>query len=213
MPRPSDEFRTSLERMAASYQETLSVETVSYFNSRGLGPDLLERYRIGTVNALVAEHASYNGMACIPYITPLGGVLALKFRVLHTCTTECQHTKYITPYPTLIYNTPALDRAEEMDLVAITEGEIDAITLDACCGIPAVAIPGVDVWTQHKEFPLLFQGFSRVLMFRDPDDAGKKLADHVTADVPMARVVRMDYDVNDMYMTYGCDEIRRLAGV
>lgn len=213
MGRLSNDFRKSLDSMVTSYQGTLSKETISYFNSRGLAPDVLERYRIGTVNALVAEHKKYNGMACIPYITPLAGVLALKFRVTHTCTTACEHQKYITPYPTLIYNTPAFDRAEQLDLIAITEGEIDAITLDACCGIPAVAIPGVDVWAQHKEFPLLFSGFSRVLMFADPDEAGQRLASRILEDVRGARMVELEFDVNDTYMTYGCDEIRRTAGV
>jgi hypothetical protein len=54
---------------------------------------------------------------------------------------------------TRLYNVSALHRASEF--IAVCEGEIDAITLDYKCGIPAVGVPGANSWKRHYSKLLL----------------------------------------------------------
>jgi DNA primase len=98
--------------------------------------------------------------------------------------------------------------------VALCEGEFDAIILDAYCGIPAVAIPGVDTWASRPEWREIFQGFSKVLVFADQDEPGRKLASKILHDLDTARLVSLPAkDVNEAYLSHGSDKIRELAGV
>lgn len=229
MQRLSDESRKSLEQMCATYQGALSVQATGYLHERGLTDQAIASFRLGTVTP-GGEHGMYKGMIAIPYLTTLAGVSGFKFRQPHKCGSECQHQKYITPYPTRMFNTPAFDTAERLGYVAICEGEFDAIILTALCGIPAVAVPGVDTWTQHKSWPLLFQGFGRVLVFKDNDqdrvvtangkekvrNPGRELAQRILSDVPSAQLVDTEglgADVTEIFLSFGADTIRELAEV
>jgi DNA primase len=224
MTRLSDEFRESLEKATARYEWALQSQegsqARSYLYGRGMQPHVIDAYRLGMVNADIPEHASYRGWISIPYITKLGGVVSLKFRRL-----DGGEPKYISPYLTRIYNALAFDKAEELGYIAITEGEFDAIILDGLCGIPAVAIPGVETWKAHPEWPELFRGFSRVLVFKDQDEdreqsdgkvrnPGRELADQITRALDTAHVVDLPAkDVNETYLEFGADRIREVAGL
>jgi len=203
--------------LAREYQAALSPAARSYLAGRGLDEGAIERYRVGEVTR-DSEHWKYAGMICLPYVTKRGGVVSLKFRQAHKCVEACPHEKYITPYPTRLYNAPAMDRADELGFIAICEGELDAITLDYHCGIPAVAVPGVKTWQQHGEWPSLFTGYQSVFMFADDDDEGRKLADRVKHDIRDAHTVTLESgkDVNEAYVSdpkAAVAEIRRKAGL
>ena len=92
---------------------------------------------------------------------------------------ECKHQKTYTPYPTRLYNTLAMDRADELGYVAVCTGEINTITLDHPCGIPAVGVPGDETWRKHPEWRRMFAGYSRVLVFPDDDESVTGVAGHV----------------------------------
>lgn len=213
--------------MAASYETALSDGARSYLLGRGISEAQLAYYRVGQVDNSHAEHADYAGMLCFPYVTKLGGIVSLKFRQAHDCTEACTHAKYISPYETRIYNALAFDQADQLGYIAIAEGEIDAITLDFC-GIPAVGIPGVETWKQHAEWRELFRGYERVYVFpdNDPDrvvivqgkevvkNPGKDLAKAINRDVDTARIITLPgKDVNDTFLAYGADSIRKAAGL
>lgn len=210
----SPESRKSLERMCSTYQEGISGDTTAYLHGRGLTDREIVSYRLGTVTA-GGEHSTYRGMVAIPYLTELAGVTGFKFRQAHKCD-GCEHKKYLTPYPTRIFNAPAFTVGERLGLVGICEGEFDAIILTSRCGIPTLGIPGVETWEKHKSWPLLFHGFSRVLVFRDPDEPGLKLARRIMADVPTAELVDfegVEGDMTDIFLNFGADAIREVAGV
>jgi len=214
--RLSIESLKSLERMCVTYQSAITDETVSYLHGRGLSDAAIVSYRLGTVTA-GGEHGMYRGMVSIPYLTELAGCVGFKFRRPHACTKECEHQKYLTPYPTRIYNPHAFTLGERLGFIAVCEGEFDAIILTAECGIPCVAIPGVETWEKHRSWPLLFQGFSRVLVFRDQDEPGMKLAKRILSDVPAAQLVDFEGlpqgDVTEIYLAWGADAIKEIAGV
>src|SRR5579859_7673932 len=220
--RLSDEFRESLAIAARRYELALDSDSParSYLRGRGISPGLAGAYRLGVVDGSIPEHSSYRGWISIPYITKLGGVVSLKFRRL-----DGGEPKYISPYPTRIYNAPAFDKAEELGYIGVAEGELDCIILDGLCGIPAVAIPGVETWKAHPEWPELFRGFSRVLVFKDQDEdreqadgkvrnPGRELADQITRALDTAHVIDLPAkDVNETYLEFGAAKIREVAGV
>lgn len=206
--RLSDEFRDGLAIAANRYHLMLGSSAQNYLLGRGINHDLIAGYRLGQVDGSVAEHASYKGWLSLPYITRLGGVVSLKFRRL-----DGGEPKYIGPYPTRIYNTLAFERAEQLGYIGICEGEIDTITADALCGIPAVGIPGIETWKAHPEWKELFRGFTKVLMFADPDEPGQRLATQILRDLDTAHLVALPGDVNETFLSHGSDFIRKAAGL
>jgi hypothetical protein len=216
LPRPSSELLRSLEAMTTAYQLALGDAGRSYLGGRGLTPEAVAYYRLGKVDRSHPEHEKYAGWISIPYITR-AGVVSLKFRNLR----PNAEFKYITEYPTRLYNTLALDRADKTGVLAITEGEFDCEILDFECGIPAVGIPGVDTYHAHPEWRELFRAYDRVLIFKDNDPPNKvtgkrpgdELAKALKRDIDTAREVRLPGDdVTKTYLEYGPDEIRRIAG-
>lgn len=140
--------------------------------------------------------------------------MRLEFRVSHDCTESCEHSKYISPYDTWIYNALAFDTADKLGYIATTEGAINAITLDFICGIPAVGIPGAKSWKQHREWPELFAGYGKVIHFKDvdADEAGDRLAELLSKDVDTAKVLTLpgDVDVNKFYLQHGNEGIQTI---
>lgn len=214
-----------MDSLASQYQAAMSPGVRSYLHGRGIDDAAIARYRVGEVSA-DSEHGSYAGMICFPYLTKLGGVVSLKFRQSHDCTEACdyirdgktkRHSKYIGPYDTRLYNTLAMDRADELGFIGICEGEIDALTLDYHCGIPAVGIPGVEVWKKHPEWKELFRGYRDVYVFEDTDESGKghELAVRVVRDIQGAHLVTLTSgkDANEAFLAKGIDEIKRKAGL
>jgi hypothetical protein len=180
-----------------------------------IGLESVVAYRLGLVDGSHDEHANYTGMISIPYLTRLAGPVSFKFRRAHDCTEACEHAKYLGPYESRLYNTLAMDKADRGGFIAAVEGEFNALILDAFCGIPAVGIPGAEMWKAHPEWRELFKGYSRVLLFPDADEAGEKLTHSITRDLDTAKVVRLPdgADANKAYLQVGADEIRRLAGI
>ena len=224
MTRLSAEFRESLAMMAAAYGLALLAEDSSaraarsYLSGRGLSMADFSKYAIGLVTGEFDEHAAYAGMLCFPYITTLGGVVSLKFRRAHDCTEACSHARFISPYPTRLYNTKALDWADKLGYVCIVEGEIDAIVLNELCGLPdecpAVGIPGVETWKAHPEWRELFRGYSKVYVFADSDEPGIELAKTIRKEIDTAEIVTLPgKDVNDTYLRFGPRAIRERINV
>lgn len=227
LPRLSSESLTYLDQMCVTYQQGMTAETAGYLLSRGLTAEVIDSYRLGTVTA-GGEHDDYQGMISVPYVTKLAGVVGFKFRQAHACSGECRHQKYLTPYPTRIYNALAFEQAERAGYIGIAEGEFDAVILTAMCGIPTVGVPGVETWTAHKSWPRLFDGFNRVLIFKDYEqdkvmpggktrNPGAELAKQILADVRSAEIVGLSHlgvkDASEMFAAFGADPIREAARV
>jgi DNA primase len=216
--RLSYELRKSLEAYTRAHQATLAEPegqaALGYLYGRGIGDELIARYRLGAVGASSPEYPGYAGMVSIPYLTRLGGVCAIKFRRPH----DGDGPKYLAPVgqATRIYNSLALDYADVLGYVAICEGEFDAICLTDCVGIPAVGIPGAETWKAHPEWRELFRGYDKVYMFPDDDEAGRGLEAAVKADVDQCQSVSLGKagkDVSDALRAAGAPFIRKAAGL
>jgi len=136
-------------------------------------------FRLGSVPDDYVGFERFAGMLAIPTLVANGRVTGFKFRSVD----EGEGQRYDQPdgQTGRLYNLRALPLAG--DWIALTEGEIDTISLGVL-GIHALGVPGVNGWKSHH--PLLLEGFRRVVLVRDADEPGKQL---------VTTLMRTDLDV------------------
>lgn len=179
----SPERRASLTAKANEYAANIH-QAVPYLLARGISEQVASMFSIGFVPYGQGE---FGGRVSIPYTTP-AGVVAIKYRSVD----GAQQPKYLNEsgLGVRLYNAQALIRAEHR--VVVTEGEFDAICVQAYCGIPAVAYPGADTWSKFPHWRHCFEGIPEVIVVADGDEAGQKAAARVAESIGWsARVVRM----------------------
>ncbi|WP_280350404.1 toprim domain-containing protein [Nocardia abscessus] len=174
--------------------------------------DEIDRFRLGYVEDPLLGHEMYKGHLAIPYLRwsqEYGwSVVAIRFRCIedHDCK-KLKHGKYLTEAgdrPRL-YNTLALLRPSP--IIAITEGEIDAITAQVC-GVPAVGVPGATSWQPHFREPFL--GYRTVYILTDGDDPGMQFGNVVAKSLPNAKILPSPpgEDVNSIVRAEGPKALR-----
>lgn len=207
------ERQKSLINAAVKYHKSLSGSAAEEFlASRGFPSERVEGYRFGYVADPEPGHEAYKGMLAIPYLRrSLDGVVtvaSIRFRTLKTASSG---PKYMTmPGDTpLLYNT--VDTIGNPDRIAITEGELDAVTA-SLSGIPAVGVPGANLWKDH--YARIFEGYERVYVLADGDSAGEELMKTVTKRLPNAIPAKMPpgLDVNDFVRAEGPHALRKRLG-
>jgi DNA primase len=139
----------------------------------------------------------------IPFITT-GGVVCVRYRSI-----DHSEPKYLTragDESTLFSVTSLLD---DTDTMVITEGEIDAMTLNQM-GISAVGVSGAKAWKRH--YRLLFEDYERVIVACDGDAAGRDFGRQVTDQIQGATAISMPdgEDVNSVYTTHGEESVRAM---
>lgn len=130
-------------------------------------------------------------MLSIPYLTIDREVVSIRFRTLDP---EDGRPKYLQPAGSeiTIYNMPALARNHKT--VIITEGEFDCLTLEDL-GYTAIGMPGANAWKPHYSRAL--DGFQRVIVAGDPDEAGQKFNETIMSSIRRATAMHMKADIND----------------
>ena len=190
--------RESLTRAAKYYHSALH-EAEDYLAGRGITLEAATRARLGVVLEPLTGHEAYINRLAIPYLTR-SGVVDVRFRSL-----DLSEPKYMgmAGASTHLYNVGSLFRASSY--ICICEGEIDTITLDAVCGIPAVGVPGVNNWKKH--YTRLLADFDKVFLFADGDNAGTDFGKSLSRELGNLVVVQMPEgeDVNSMYRLHGAD--------
>lgn len=216
--RLGSDARASLEEASIQYANALldQPESLAYLDSRGivLEPELEgldNEFRLGVVHeALMPEHEHYVGWITIPYLVPYGGTVGMKFR----CPPHLPHkSKYMT-HPgsgQRLYGVNAFQ--VNSDYIAVTEGELDTVVMTMQCGIPSVAVPGVNGW--RDEWVFCFEGYQNVLVFGDGDEPGRQFAEHMAYAIPAGRAVPMPegYDVSSYVIEFGPDALIERSGV
>lgn len=172
------------------------------------------RFGLGYVSEPALGHEHYQGMLCIPYVrrTARGEVrvVGMKFR----CILDHDHDghgkyMYLSGEEPRLYNTEPLARPGR--IVAVCEGELDAVALSAC-GVPAVGVPGATVWKDYFTDPFL--GFDTVIVLADGDAPGLEFARGVARRLENARVSQFPpgEDANSYYVEHGADKLRERIG-
>lgn len=213
-PLPKSQ-RESLEAATATFHEALKSEAGAparaYLAARGIDLDspeggaLAEKFRLGVVATDdVPGFERFVGRLVIPNICASGHVVHMKFRALGD-----EEPKYDSlALPSRLFNLQALNDAESV--LWLTEGEVDAISL-ALLGAPAVAIPGASSWKKHHARVL--DGFERLVLIQDDDEAGSDLADrlrHTDLPVHVVRPPRGYKDTNAALAAGRIDDLQEL---
>lgn len=205
-----------LEDASLTYQESLiSSEAMQYLEGRGLDENAVRTARLGICSNPLPGHEMFANLISIPYDTPAGGVVAMKFRRWK----DDSQPKYNAPLGqrTRLYNVLALQ--SPTDTIAICEGEFDAMLLHHMVGVPAVGISGSNNWKPH--FPRVLRGFPNILVVTDNDakqdgtNPGQDLASKILNDIPSARNVLLPpgMDVNEFYLAEGRAAVLKRLGV
>ena len=215
---PRSERPSLLKTAVTRYTEALDEDALAYLAARGIDPNVAATFRLGLVVEPAVGHDMFSGRLSIPYMTR-AGVRTVKFRCLedHDCAAE-KCPKYLglpgaRPY---MFNPGAL---LEGDVVAVCEGELDAVVCSGVVGILACGVPGVSSWKEH--FPRMFAGIPRVIVIRDHDvkqegrDPGKELSERIAKAIDRAVVVTppAGMDLTDWVLSEGPDKVRRSCGL
>lgn len=199
--------RTSLELATARFQEALAGGPgEAYLAERGIDLAVAADHRLGLAGTEVPGFERFVGRLAIPNISARG-VVGIKFRDI----TGTDDRKYDQPagQQQRLFNLRAL--LSDSDTIVLTEGEIDCITVSAL-GYPAVAVPGKNAWNERRHWRL-FEGYRRIVLFRDSDDAGAELVKKVLAsDLPVTVVQAPGHakDVNEAHVAGLDEDIRRI---
>lgn len=196
--KQSASHREYLTRAAKYYHSALH-EAEDYLGERGITLEHAQKVRLGVVLEPLTGHEAYINRLAIPYITR-SGVVDIRFRSM-----DLSEPKYmgLTGATTHLYNVSAFFRASSY--IAICEGEVDTITLDTVCGIPAVGVPGVNNWKKH--YSRLLADFDKVFLFADGDNAGTEFGKSLARELSNLTIVQMPEgeDVNSMYRMHGAE--------
>lgn len=182
------------------YRESLpGSQAAEYLASRGIPVN--QPYGLGYVGDPLPGHEMYRGCLAIPYMRKSDwrgwSVASIRFRRIDGGSPKYWTVEGDKPR---LYNTIALTRYSRD--MAITEGEIDAITAELA-GIPTVGVPGSQTWKPFMRE--LFLGYRIVNILSDGDDAGMDFAKQVAKTLPNARIIPMPdgEDVNSVVTKQG----------
>lgn len=206
---PSDSTRAELESALTKYHANLlapegSAVRAYLTEERQLTNEAIDHFRLGFTgeSPLLGDPPR---RISIPYLSH-SGPTQIRYRSVDP--NPGMH-KYLGSkgHGTRLFNTLAL--RSDSQKVYITEGEIDCITA-WMCELPCVGVPGAENW--KKGYWRLFR-HREVVVLADAGEAGKKLADAISRDIHLAKIVVMpDDDVNDFFCQYGADELRLYVG-
>jgi DNA primase len=203
---PSDSLRAFLEKASKSYHRQLTPDVVGYLAERGIDREAAERFQLGFVDDPEPGHEAYRGCLAIPYLTPSGSVVSVRFRTLPPAEKKYMTVAGDTPR---LYNTESLERGTRS--VCVTEGELDCVIAELC-GLPAVGLPGATSW--KKIFSRLLAHYENVFLLSDDDSAGQAFAETLGRGLPNVRNCPMrGGDVTSFYLEHGPEALKEKVGV
>lgn len=219
---PSPKQRALLDRSTSEYAECVDLAR-DYLTSRGFETEWIDKFRFGYVLDPVPGHEMMKGRLSIPYVTP-AGVVNIKFRCIEdhgvgedgvprSCKKDFGHEKYYAASGAGTYLYGIESFWADSPYICITEGELDRCTA-VMAGMPAVGVDGATKWQAHWQY--CFEGYEEVVVLRDGDKAGEKLADNVTSHLYTGvRVITFPdgEDVNSIYVKYGAQALRERCGL
>lgn len=230
MRRLDDAQLTWAEETCRGYEMALmeSEAAASYLRGRGLSTACADRFRLGVVSDPPAEHKDVAGRLAIPTLKRVG-VVGFKFRCISPACLGADedqehhdgHGKYQTYEKQSLFNVSALDN--DLGFIALCEGEVDAMTSEGECDIPAIGLVGVNSW--HPHYYGLLKEFPRIWIFEDndvgkPKNAGAKFGEFLADKFDQAVRVRLPLveegkksDLNRVFRANGRDFVRGLIGL
>ena len=203
---------------AARYHENVEA-LASFLRARGISREAAIASRLGSVSDPMPGHEKVVGFMSIPYRVP-SGVVAMKFRCIadHKCKDAgCQRYDQPAGQKVHLFNAGVL-ATTKADVVAVCEGELDAILCTHELGIPAVGT-AAGTWLEH--YPRCFADFEEVIIIADHDvkpdgsSPGIKHAKKVQSTLSRSRIVTppAGMDLGEWFLTAGREAVLRGIGL
>ncbi|WP_371784647.1 hypothetical protein [Streptosporangium subroseum] len=205
---PSLSSRRFTELTSRAYHDQLADAARSYLMGpeRLLTEESIASHRIGYVADPSPGHEHVRGHLSIPYLTPDGECIAIRFRRLG----DGDGPKYRS----LAGDIPRLYGTEALELgtrnICVTEGEFDRI-IARQCGLPVVGTPGAKAW--DPIWRRLLVQFDSVFVLHDDDEAGRELVNKISEGLDNVRPIPMTGgDVTSFFGEHGRDGLRAKLG-
>lgn len=158
-----------MERYHEALYAPEGAEALEYLHKeRGLVDSTIKHFKLGFVADPFPVDRLSAGAISIPYLNP-AGVFDLRFRRGPSQPETAPKYSQAAGSKTTIYNVEEID--DKNDFLIIGEGEFTAIMMWQI-GLPAIALPGVKSFKSYHRH--LFEGFSRVFLCGDGDEAGMR---------------------------------------
>lgn len=192
MQRLTNSQRASLEEETQRNQSRVN-QVEEYLLGRGFTQATIEAARLGVDD---------DGRLAIPYLTR-AGVVDIRTRCLrsHDCgESGCLKYKSRPGSTSKIFGVQHLVTAGPW--ICVCEGELDSLILGQL-GYPAVGVPGAGNWKHH--WKRVFEDFTRIFVFCDGDEAGKRFGERFCTEIPLAEMVICPpkQDVNSQFLLMG----------
>lgn len=215
---PASAQLNSLAKATEAYAKNVEA-LASFLVARGIGKEAAFGQRLGLVSDPIQGHEKVRGFMSIPYLTP-AGALAMKFRCIedHNCkVVGCQRYDQPAGQKVHLFNA-GLMATTKADVVAVCEGELDAILCTHELGIPAVGT-AAGTWLEH--YPRCFADFEEVIIIADHDvkpdgsSPGIKHARKVQGTVARSRIVTppSGMDLGEWYLSEGREAVLKGIGL
>lgn len=194
-----------------TYHEALFTEAgkpaLDYLkHERGFIESTIRHFKLGFVAEPHPVDRSARGYISIPY-TNDAGVFDIRFR--RTPQLGENAPKYWQPSGSrqTIFNVSEIQRHE--DFIIISEGELTAVMAHQI-GLPCVAYPGVESVKEYHRH--LFEGFERVYLLGDGDEAGQGFNDRLAKMLDNAYPISLPpgEDLDSYIKNHGADKAREL---
>ena len=194
-------------------------EAGPFLVSRGITQGAAVEASLGVVRDPLPSHERFDGHLAISYLTPAGTV-AMKFRCIadHNCKeVGCQRYDQPAGQKVHLFNAGVL-ASTKSDVVAVCEGELDAILCTHELGIPAVGT-AAGTWLDH--YPRCFADFEEVIIIADHDvkpdgsSPGIKHAKKVQSTLSGSRIVMppAGLDLGDWFIRDGREAVLKGIGL
>lgn len=205
---PSASSRKFTETASRLYHDQLDDEALAYLTGpeRLLTEETIGTHRFGVVRSPEPGHEHLRGYLSIPYLTPGGECISLRFRRLGDSGPKYLSVAGDIPRP---YGTEALQWGTRN--ICITEGEFDrAISIQ--CGLPTIGLPGANTW--EKVWRRLLVQFDSVFVLHDDDEPGRELVAKIAnSGLDNVRPIPMTGgDVTSYFGLHGRDGLRAKLG-
>ncbi|MBZ9624391.1 toprim domain-containing protein [Clostridium sp. FP2] len=193
-----EKTKALVEEKANDYTDTIlnlynnqTEEDKGYFKKRGMTDELIDRYKL-----CIGDIKGYGGVRAVIPIWQDGKAIYYNARAL-TPEQEKKYGRYNkAPGNATFFNIDYLKKATESETIIITEGEFDALSLEAI-GIKSIAIGGI------KNFERFIEMNKRedilILTAFDNDAAGKKETEKY--DYYNIQLPNEINDINDWFLS------------
>lgn len=158
-----------MERYHEALYAPEGAKALEYLHKeRGLVDSTIKHFKLGYVDKPYPIDRMSQRAISIPYMNP-AGVFDIRFRRGPEQSESAPKYSQAAGSKTTIYNVNEID--DKSDFLIIGEGEFTAIMMWQI-GLPAIAFPGVNSFKSYHRH--LFEGFRRVYLCGDGDEAGAR---------------------------------------